>query len=95
MKINIKKSYDSVECDFLNVILKTFDFPNVLIEQIMECVTIAKFSIFINSELEGFFANSRWLRQGDSLSPYLFVMVMEDFSGLIGRMSQSISYGYH
>ncbi len=49
------------------------------------CLSTVRFSIFINSTSCGFFQSTRGLRQGDSLSLLLFVLVMEALSGLIDR----------
>ena len=50
-----------------------------------------KYSILINGSPSDFFQSSRGLRQGDLLSPYLFVIAMEVFSCLLRR---AISGGY-
>ena len=50
-----------------------------------------KFFVLVNGSPFGFFQSSRGLRQGDPLSPYLFVIVMEVFSCLLRR---AISGGY-
>ena len=42
----------------------------------------------LNGSLEGFFRSSRGLRQGDPLSPCLFILGMEAFSLLVDRAEE-------
>ena len=50
------------------------------------CISTAKFSVLVNGVPAGFFSTTKGLRQGDPLSPYLFVMGMKVLSALIRRV---------
>ncbi|KAL0387928.1 UNVERIFIED_CONTAM: putative ribonuclease H protein [Sesamum radiatum] len=83
IKVDIQKAYDSVEWDFLLEVLKLFNFPLQFIVLINQCVSTASFSVSLNGSNHGFFKGGRGLRQGDPMSPYLFVLVMEIWNALL------------
>ncbi|KAG7536625.1 Reverse transcriptase domain [Arabidopsis suecica] len=58
------------------------------------CLSTASFSLAVNGELEGFFSSSRGLRQGCSLSPYLYVIVNNVLSCILNKAAQMGRFGY-
>ncbi|KAK4382381.1 hypothetical protein Sango_2877100 [Sesamum angolense] len=95
LKIDIQKAYDSVEWDFLLEVLRLFNFPQQFIMLIEQCISTASFSISLNGSIYGFFKGGRGLRQGDPISPYLFVLVMEIWSTLIRHRVQNATQFQH
>lgn len=85
MKIDILKAFDSVEWDFVLNILFALHLPENYIHWIRLCISIASFSIQVSGELAGFSNSERGLRQGCSLSLYLFVICKNVLLRLIDR----------
>ena len=67
-------------------VMQKMGFGTRWMEWMWRCISTAKFSVLVNGVLASFFSSSKGLRQGDPLSPYLFVMGMEVLSALIRRV---------
>ena len=70
---------------FLTLLLELCGFPNKWRRWISFCLSTVCFSILINGTPYGFFGSPRGLRQGDPLSPLLFVLVMEAVSRMLDK----------
>lgn len=76
-KINLMKAYDMVNWKFVQEALCGYEFPKRFTEYVMACITSPSFIVKINGEGYGFFAGKRELRQGDLMSPLIYIFVME------------------
>lgn len=76
-------------------ILSALHLPPQFIHWINLCISTPSFSIQVNGELAGFFRSERGLRQGCSLSPYLFVICMYILSKMLDKAAVEGSFGYH
>ena len=85
IKVDLEKAYDRLEWSFTHQVLIAFQFPQNLIKLIMSCITTSKVSILFNGGALEAFAPSRGIRQGDPISPYLFILCMEYLGHLIEK----------
>jgi len=85
IKLDMEKAFDRMEWSFLFAILEKLGFRSTWINWIRICITSPSFSILINGSPFGLFNPARGLRQGDPLSPFLFILGTEVFSRLLQR----------
>jgi hypothetical protein len=86
-KLDMEKAYDHLNWNFLLYLLRRCGFGEKWCLWIKQCISSTRFSVLINGAPSGFFRSSRGVRQGDPLSPFLFVLVMEAFSKMIGAIT--------
>lgn len=95
LKVDIRKAFDTVTWDFVLKVLEAQGFLPLFRTWIRECISTPRFSVAFNGELAGFFRGKKGLRQEDSISPYLFIMVMEVLSKLLERAAENRQFRLH
>ena len=88
-KLDIEKAYDHLNWDALLYLLNRMGFGLKWKEWIKTCISTVRFSILVNGSPAGFFGSSRGLRQGDPLSPLLFLLIMEVLSRILKKTEDS------
>ena len=89
IKLDMSKAYDWVDWGFLEEIMRKMDFNERWISLMMVCVKSVTYSVLVNGESCGMIHPTRGIRQGDPLSPFLFLLCTEGLNGLIKHVERS------
>ncbi|GJU06268.1 RNA-directed DNA polymerase, eukaryota, reverse transcriptase zinc-binding domain protein [Tanacetum coccineum] len=89
LKVDFEKAFDSVRWDYLDDVLKSFGFGIKWRSWISGCLDSAKGSILINGSPTSEFHFQKGLKQGDPLSPFLFILVMESLHLSLSRVLEA------
>ena len=95
MKIDLRKAYDTINWGFVKEVLMGLGFPNLFVEWIMQCISTTSYSISINGSMHGFFKGSQGIRQGDPISPFLFVLCLEYLSRSLNQLKDIRDFKFH
>lgn len=94
------KAYDRVEWPCLQGMMLKLGFAEEFVNTVMRCVTTVLFSVRVNGQLSRLFTPSRGIRQGDPISPYLFLICSEGLSCLLRsvgplHLARGVRVGIH
>lgn len=95
MKLDIQKAYDSLDWKFLKQVMHGLKFPEQFISWISTCLSIVRLSFLINGQSYGFIQAKRGLRQGDPISPLLFLLGMKYLSRSLQSLNGDPDFHYH
>ncbi|CAA7062301.1 unnamed protein product [Microthlaspi erraticum] len=85
VKSDMTKAYDRIEWEFVRLVLERLGFHPKWIQWVMQCLTTVSYTYLINGSAQGAVTPTRGIRQGDPLSPYIFILCSEVLSGLCNR----------
>jgi hypothetical protein len=90
LKLDLSKAFDKLSWHYIKEVLTAFGFCTNWIDWILNLISSTFFSILVNGTPSQPFSPSRGIRQGDPLSPFLFVIMAE---GLGRYIKASIENG--
>ena len=91
VKLDINKANDWVNWSFLRGIMLRLGFDERWIHLVIETICTTSYSVLINGEPCGFIFPSQGIKQGDPLSPYLFLLCVEGLSSLLCKAKETQS----
>lgn len=76
-KVDFEKAFDSLSWEYLDSVMKKMEFGTKFRRWIIKCLSSARVSVLINGSAATEFSMERGVRQGDPLSPFLFIIAVK------------------
>ena len=89
VKIDLEKAYNRLEWSFVRMVLKHFGFPANIINLIMSCISSTSTVVLFNGNKLDSFQPIRGIKQGDPISPYIFLLCIEFLGAQINSVCEN------
>ncbi|WVZ69759.1 hypothetical protein U9M48_018494 [Paspalum notatum var. saurae] len=89
LKIDLAKAFDRIEWSFMKRALQRRGFSHHFCRLVHQCISTTSFSVIINGQPYRKFSAQRGIRQGWPLSPYLFVLAINELTNYLQDAMQT------